>query len=343
VPAVLPVGVAAPTMAMSAEAAATTVMPAQGAGFETTLLGVSPNGGAGAGGAQRTTLLDAPTGAYPVTTETAVDDRPRRPRWTWPLIALILLIVLAVLAWAIPHLIPTSSTAKASTTPKTVASASAKPSATKTAAASTVTVNGSDYLGLQYQDAVSKLQNAGLVGAAQKGKIASSADQVGQVYAISPTGNVQSGSTVTVTYYTSAANPAKPQAAPTLSDPSSQPVPAGSTITVSWPRYNSCPAGTSLSGYQAFVSGAGVASGSSGQQPVSKSTTDLQIPTSSSGGPVNVKYEVFCGSQNSDYSPTLTVQVAPQSQPSSTPSATGTTPASPAPSDSASPGLQIGG
>src|SRR4051794_32962096 len=66
VPAVLPAGVAAPTMAMQAEGA-TSVLPTQAPGFETTLLGVPGGGtptGNGYAGAQA-------TGAYPATSAVA--------------------------------------------------------------------------------------------------------------------------------------------------------------------------------------------------------------------------------------------------------------------------------
>src|SRR5919107_396077 len=56
VPAVLPAGVAAPTMAMQQSDAATSVMPSSAPGFETTLLGVPSGGGAAA-----TTIAAPPT------------------------------------------------------------------------------------------------------------------------------------------------------------------------------------------------------------------------------------------------------------------------------------------
>jgi hypothetical protein len=129
---------------------------------------------------------------------------------------------------------------------------------------------------------------------------------VGNVYHLSQTGNVPKGSSITVTYFTSAAAPGAPSSAPTLSAPAADQVAANSTITVSWPAYTRCPAGSQLTGYQVNVSG----SADDGTDPVSKDTTQLPIKTGDKGsGPIKVKYSVFCGDQDSAYSPTLSVKV----------------------------------
>jgi predicted Ser/Thr protein kinase len=318
VPAVLPAGVAAPTMAMSTEAA-TSVLPAQAPGFETTLLGVSPGGQNDA----RTTAFAAPTAGVPTTTGLTPGDpdegRRRRSPWTWPLIALILLLLILVLAWAIPRLTATSETTR-TTPPAATHSAAPTSHAPTSSAADTVAVTASDYIGRPYQQVVAQLNNLGLNASAAKGQTAPAADSVGNVYHLSQSGNVRKGSSITVTYYTSAAAPSAPSSAPTLSSPSSQPVPANSTITVSWPAYDRCPAGSQRTGYQVVVTG----SASDGTAPVSKDTTQLPIQTGDKGsGPIQVKYSVFCGDQDSKYSPTLTVNVEPkEAPPTSAPTAT---------------------
>jgi serine/threonine protein kinase len=302
VPAVLPAGVAAPTMAMQTESA-TTVLPVQSPGFETTLLGVNPHGPNDA----RTTAYGAQTAGVPTTTgmtpADAEENRRRRSPWTWPLIALILVLLIVVLAWAIPRLSATNASSKTSAplTTHSLAPSSHAPSQTS---AATVSVTESDYVGRPFQQVVSQLNNLGLNASASKGQTAPSADQVGNVYHVSPTGNVPKGTSVTVSYYGSASAPGAPSSAPTLSG--SSPVSDHSTITVSWPAYGRCPAGSQRTGYQVSVTG----SANDGTSPVSKDTTQFQIQTGDKGsGPIRVKYSVFCGDQDSKYSPTLSVPV----------------------------------
>jgi serine/threonine-protein kinase len=328
VPAVLPAGVAAPTMAMQAEGA-TTVLPTQAPGFETTLLGVPAAGAAAAGSGYGGT---PPTGAYPATNAVATDPeegRRRRSPWTWPLIALILLLVIVLVAWAVSQFAASNAGAKTSASTSTSASASASASSTASSTASgNVTINIADYVGKPYAQVVSNLQSLGLSPTAQKGDAAPTDGDVGNVYELSKSGSVPKGSSITVTYYGDTATAQAPSSAPVLSSPSSQPVPANSTITVSWPAYNACPAGQSRSGYSVNVTGAPT----SPQNPEGPNATEITIPTGDPGsGPITVKYKVFCGAKDSAYSPTLTVQVA---KPAPTP-----TPTTPAPTPSGSAGL----
>jgi serine/threonine-protein kinase len=328
VPAVLPAGVAAPTMAMQADTA-TTVLPAQAPGFETTLLGVSGNGGGA-----RTTTYAAPTAGVPTATG-AVQGGPegggrRRSPWTWPLIVLILLLVIVIVAWLLSRL--AADPAGSRTTRSPAASQTHTSAAPRTTSSSgTVPVALSDYTGRPYQDVVAQLRNLGLDASAARGQAASSDDQVGMVYTLSRTGNVAKGSSITATYYTATATAAAPSAAPALAG--SQPVAPNSTITVTWPAYTTCPAGTSRTGYNVNVSGAA----NNGSNPVSKDTTQMQIQTGPAGsGPVKVKYQVYCGAKNSKYSPTLTVQLQQPTQ-APEPSTSATVPAPP----TATPGLVL--
>jgi len=217
----------------------------------------------------------------------------------------------------------TGSNTGARTSPST--STSTRPSASATASASstgaaTVTVNEADYIAKPYKQVVANLDAIGLDATAQKGDAAPTDGDVGNVYELSRSGNLPKGSSITVTYYGDTATAQAPSSAPVLSDPSSQPVKANSTITVTWPRYTGCPAGQSLSGYNVNVTGAPT----SPENPEGASATEITIPTGNPGsGPIKVKYKVFCGAKDSAYSPTLTVQVAkpaPTTPPSSSPS-----------------------
>jgi serine/threonine-protein kinase len=171
-----------------------------------------------------------------------------------------------------------------------------------------------DYVGKPYRQVVANLTALGLDPTAQRGDAAPTDGDVGNVYELSKSGTVQKGSSITVTYYADTATAQAPSSAPVLSDPSSQPVPANSTITVTWPVYNACPAGQTRSGYTVSVSGAG---SGNGETPEGRNATEITIPTGAPGsGPIKVKYKVFCGSKDSGYSPTLSVNVE---QPASTP------------------------
>ncbi len=185
-----------------------------------------------------------------------------------------------------------------------------------------------DYVGKPYAQVVSNLQALGLDPTAVKGDAAPSDADVGNVYELSKSGSVPKGSSITVTYYGDTATAQAPSSAPVLSSPSSQPVPANSTITVSWPAYNACPAGQSRSGYSVDVTGAR----DERPNPQGPNSTEMTIPTGDPGsGPIKVKYKVFCGAKDSAYSPQLTVQVA---KPAPT-----STPTSPAPTPSGSAGI----
>jgi len=328
VPAVLPAGVAAPTMALQAEGA-TTVLPTQAPGFETTLLGVPAAGAAGVGAAYAGPPTATTTSTFP-TDGGPEEPRRRRSPWTWPLIALILLLVIVAIAWAVSQFSGSNTAAHTSAPPST----STRPSASASASASstgdgTVTINEADYIGKPYAQVVSNLKSLGLDATPQKGDAAPTDGDVGNVYELSRSGNVPKGSSITVTYYNDTATAQAPSSAPVLSDPSSQPVPANGSITVSWPVYNACPAGQSRSGYTVTVSGAA----SNGDTAEGRNATEITIPTGDPGsGPIKVKYKVYCGSKDSAYSPTLSVQVekpasspAPTS-PGPTPSSTGILP-----------------
>src|SRR3954447_23212197 len=212
VPAVLPAGVAAPTMALATESA-TTVMPAQ-PGSETTLPGVPAAGAAGVGAAGA-----RPTGETTATTPVPGgpdDGRRRRSPWTWPLIALIALLVIVVIAWAVSRFTG-SSTAANSAPPSASASAShttTKPT-TSSSSGGSVTINQADYIGKPYAQVVSNLTAQGLDATPQKGDAAPSDGDVGNVYDLSESGTVQKGSSITVTYYGDTATAQAPSSAPT--------------------------------------------------------------------------------------------------------------------------------
>ena len=324
VPAVLPAGVAAPTMAMQTDAA-TSVFPAQGPGFDTTLLGLPSSGGATAAYAATTTLP-------PQTGQFGGPDDPeprRRSPWTWPLIALILLLVLVLVAFLVTNLAskgavgPTNTPASRTVTAPT----SSKPSAPETS----VAVALDDYKGQPYNDVVAALTVAGLDATAQPGSTAPTPADVGKVYALSQVGNVTKGAPVAVSYYADTAAPSAPGVAPTAS--TSSPVEGDSSFTVSWPAYK-CAAGSQRTQYDLSVSG----SAKDSITQLGPKTTQATIQAGLAGtGPIKIKYKVYCGQKDSSYSPSLTVKVAKVAPPPSVPATPADT-STPAPTDTAATG-----
>lgn len=312
VPAVLPAGVAAPTMALQQTDAQTTRF-ARSAGFDTTLMGVSPTAAA-------TTV--APAAALsPLQTQqgTAVaaggGEDPggrRRSPWTVPLITLIVILVIIGIA-----IVAIRFGGSPSSEPSTKAAVSTSAAASSTApspSATPITIVSSMYLDRPYKEVVSDLTALKLAPTAVEGRATSDKNQVGQVYELNPSsGTVETGTSVTVTYYTAVPDPNAPSSAPVLDSGFTNPVAPGSTFTVSWPQYTSCPAGGDpTSGYQIKVSGARDGNGDSPNK------TEQASIVAGDGGTVTVQYAVFCGQAMSGYSKKLKVAVA---APSSAPTA----------------------
>lgn len=300
VPAVLPAGVAAPTMALQQSDAQTTRYAAQSPGFDTTLMGLSPTAAttvapATAPRTQQASAVAAGGGQGP--------EGRRRSPWTIPLITLILILVIVAIAIVAVRFggsaAPRATGSHAASTKPPASSRAPSPSVTP------ITIVSSDYLGRSYQEVVSDLKQKQLSPTAIAGRTTDVKEQVGQVYELDPSsGTVETGTNVNVTYYTAVPDPTKPASAPVLDAQFTNPVAAGSTFTVSWPRYSTCPAGGATAGYEIKISGARDDNGES------SNTTEQATIVAGDDGTVKVQYAVFCGEKMSDYSPSLKVKVA---------------------------------
>jgi serine/threonine protein kinase len=230
---------------------------------------------------------------------TAVDTKPKRNPWTWPLIALIVVLVL-VLAGIIIALVAepeedtptapatTSSTPTPSTTPSTTPTPSATPSATQTP--TSVTISEGEFQGLTREAVEQKLSALELGFAPKDGTVAPTEGDVGLSYELTPTGNIPKGTLVEVSFYI--AIPTPPQPSPVVAeDPETE---AGyienSSVTVSWPAYNSCPAGYNFTGYNFSITNGSTTTGN----PVGTGVTSLDIKLGSSGE-TRVTYYAICG------------------------------------------------
>ncbi|UNK45975.1 protein kinase domain-containing protein [Arthrobacter sulfonylureivorans] len=143
--------------------------------------------------------------------ETPRRQQKKRSPWTWPLIGLILLVLFAVAgAILLPMLTPTggaesSSSASSSATRSSPKATSATPSETQSEAPSetpTVETNqlsANSFLGRQFNDVRSELENMGYQVVPDP---VESNESENTVIDISPTGTVEVGKAITVTYST---------------------------------------------------------------------------------------------------------------------------------------------
>ncbi|WP_040167933.1 protein kinase domain-containing protein [Microbacterium gorillae] len=244
----------------------------------------------------------------------------KKSPWTWPLIALIAVLILAVAGslWALFGAkgdAGKSPSAAATTSQPAPKPSTPSPLPTKTEE-TTVDPSTLGLEGISCDEAKQKLTDAGLTGTCVDGEAATSEDQVGRVISFSPTANLKPGTEVTLKVY----GPMTEMPAPSAGQFSENPVTAGSQTQVTWPAY-SCPAGLgtpnayniTLSGPATFVDGGG------SQLQVSGNSADIRIADDGSGQ-VEMTYTVTCSNRTSGSSEaaTATVQPAP-TQPTPTP------------------------
>jgi eukaryotic-like serine/threonine-protein kinase len=328
VPAVLPAGVAAPTMAMQADAS-TTVMPSQAPGFDTMLLGVP-------GGAATTTTAAyaAPGGPPPLTGPYGTGDGPRddgprkRSAWTIPLIILIVLLAILLVVFLVNS---NKGSSPGATTPPAAASSSSQPAPSASSSAAAIVLDPTDYVGKQYTVVRAQLVAKGLDVAPDE-QDAPTADDAGEVTAIDPL-TTTAGETVTVSYYGASATLEAPNAAPSSSAGKS--VTTGQAFTVTWPSYTcAAGAGGSLSGWTVKLSGAAA---STQDIPLDASPRSTTITAGASAGTITIRYSANCGQKETPNSQALKITVtAPTvapvtSSPATTPATVETVPV-PAPS-----------
>ncbi|EXF24806.1 protein kinase [Nesterenkonia sp. AN1] len=134
--------------------------------------------------------------------ETAAEQRRLHGgrRWYWPLIALLVLVLLALLgSWLFPQFGGSGGEDEPSPTPTVTE--------TFTPGTEMVEITESDFLGLSLEEATAALQEAGLQVQAEP---VASGQPAGVVTGVAPTGSVPVGSTVTV-FYSAVANDTLPQ------------------------------------------------------------------------------------------------------------------------------------
>jgi tRNA A-37 threonylcarbamoyl transferase component Bud32 len=261
------------------------------------------------GGTQATTLL----GAHDAEDAVEEPEKKKRSPWTWPLIILIIVLAVVLVATLIALFLPHNSATGGPTTPSATASTppppapvktTTPPSPTSSPTPTSGTINGSDYIGQDVQDAVSALKNAGFTNVRQViGAPATSQAQVGQVYQITPTGTVNFTDLVTLTYYNQMTSPSAPTDTPTLSG-ATPPLQVGQQVDFEWGS-GQCPPGQSVTGHQLYINGDG-----QGQVSGGDSGTSWTVPSSDASSTVQATYTVFCSDVESGQSAALAVQIS---------------------------------
>jgi eukaryotic-like serine/threonine-protein kinase len=232
----------------------------------------------------------------------ALPTEARRSPWTWPLVALIgILVVLLVGALIAIFAQPSLPEPEPSDTPSSEVTPSDTPSPTPTI--ETVTIVESEWLGRTRAAIDAKVAELGLRLDPVEGNIAPSQAEVGLSYQINPRGGVvQRDAVITVFFY--APIPTPPQPANLAIDPGAGPYPGSSEVVLSWPTYTDCPAGFPLSGYNFTIVG-----GSPGESlPRSADDNDLPV-TLAASGQLRVTYVALCGTLQSQRSNELAVPI----------------------------------
>jgi serine/threonine-protein kinase len=165
----------------------------------------------------------------------------------------------------------------------------------------TVTLIEDEFIGLTTNQVQEKIEALGLRLDAVTGNIAPSLDLVGTAYRVNPQGNVPLDSLVAVYFYDAIPTPTSPAALTA----SAGPYTAGSTVTISWPRYAECPAGFALDSYEFTVNGGSFDSTST----FGAKTTAADIVIDDDTSEVRVSYLVRCGDLASNPSEDLVITV----------------------------------
>ena len=265
---------------------ATRVMPTAGSDDATRVMTTAGAVAGGGGPAAATTTTDTP--------------QRRRSPWTWPLIALIGLLVVLVVGALIAIFFPPADPAP----PPTSASprVSAPPSSSPSQAAEPIVIVEAEWINLTRPQVEAKIAELGLALDPIDGNIAPSGDQVGRSYRVDPQATVQPGALITVYFYTTIPTPVAPQNL--AISPGSEPYVGGAEVVLSWPAYDGCPAGFTLSSYNFTIVG-----GTPVQpNPVPAGTASLTVVLADSGQ-LRVTYVALCGALQSERSTELAVPI----------------------------------
>ena len=231
----------------------------------------------------------------------------RRSPWSWPLIALVSLLVLIASGALIALLVsqnnaitPIASGSQSASispksspaTPSVSASSPTSPSPSVSVPADTTVSlgDGKQFTGLTEAAATAQLKALGLEVSATNGQAALTPAQVGTVYGVNPRGNVNKGTVIQLSIYTAVPPPGKPGA---LSTNTANPPPylPGQVILVQIPAYSGCAAGTALTAFT-FAATDGTVTPAN---PVPGTATNVSVKVGETGpGNTSISYTAQC-------------------------------------------------
>ncbi|MFT4157442.1 MAG: protein kinase [Microbacterium sp.] len=258
-----------------------------------------------ASGDDGTTRILPTTATLPVEGEEGDDpQKKKRSPWTWPLVALIalLVIVLGGTLWALfgqgdgGVADPTESSSVSQTPSDTPT-----PSPTETEDPP-IDVSDLGLVGLDCEEAIAIATEAGLVPACQDGSAATTAEQVGTVERVSPEGQLTKGTSITLYRYTDQVAVGTPQNAPTFSAAAT--IVEGGEATVSWTNFT-CPSGTgNLTAYEVTLTNGTFAGGATVSNfGANTRTSTFTVDAGTAGQVVTATYKAFCDDRASGVSP----------------------------------------
>lgn len=256
------------------------------------------------------TTAQLPTGAA-VADEEAVEQKKKRSPWTWPLIALILLLVIVLGGTVIALMNQGDREAEPSTTPTTSQTSTPPPTPTETPEPETVNVDELALVGMACDAAKQTATNAGLQAECVVGNtVAPSSDQVGTVETVTPSGNVPEGTAITLTTFKEQVQVGKPTGKPSIAGTAIE----GQPVTLNWPSFE-CPSGTGArAAFEVTLTNATFSGGNAGEsiRSFGPSVLTTQIIPGTAGQSITATYRVFCGEMPSEASdPSAPVVIAP--------------------------------
>ncbi len=229
----------------------------------------------------------------------AVETKRRNP-WTWPLIALIA-ILLVVLVGAVIALLTQPNDGTGPPTTPSSNSHSQEPTVSTSPTDDLVNIKLSDFAGMTQDQVEAALDKLELSYSVTEGTIAPTKADEGRVYGISPAGNVAKGTTINVKIYAPIPAPSKPGA---LTPSPGGPYGPGDVVTISWASYG-CPGSTTLDSYSIQIENGTV----TGPNPVPAGTTSASITLRADPGDTRVTYTASCSGTVSPQSDVLILTV----------------------------------
>lgn len=236
--------------------------------------------------------------------EAAAEEEKKKKRspWTWPLIALIALLLL-VLGGSLWALLANQQPEPVETTTSQAPTPTDTPSDTPEPEPELVDVSALGLEGMTCEEATTVLEGEGLVANCENGDPAPDSQSVGQIYRVNPSGNVEEGKTVTVTTYTDQTAIGQPSGTPSLAGEPIQ----GEPITLSWPNFE-CPSGTgSRTAFEVTLTNA-TFEGGQGVQNFNPDVLSTTIIPGTAGQQLSATYRVFCGERASEASAAMAGQ-----------------------------------